>query len=226
MTTINATQTASVQVRNAITTIKSLGPDLRNWSASARKELRLGGNVDVLNGMGNVIGTAPKLALVVASPVFRAHFEAHPEAPRVKVTDPNFEDCAVKALVQWVTSITNHSTGKFAVELPQNDMDVLKVRYVAFKLGMEYIVIHFGRNYKGNHRHRTPSSGECALVERLFLGEGNEVLMAVGERMAYMRRRRQFNADQLAAVTKFFNENEHVGNAVNAADARAYNSRK
>jgi hypothetical protein len=74
MTTINATQTASVQVRNAITTIKSLGPDLRNWSASARKELRLGGNVDVLNGMGNVIGTAPKLALVVASPVFRAHF--------------------------------------------------------------------------------------------------------------------------------------------------------
>jgi hypothetical protein len=218
---IKANQSPQAQVQNAITNVKLFGKDLRNWSGSARRELLVGGWVNVLNGKGNLIAASPKLALVVASPVFRNYFEANPKATQVRLTNPNFEHAAVNLLVQWVTAIANHPSGRFGPDAPQDHMHLIKARYVAHKLGMEYCVGHFNMKYKQALRERTPSTNECILHERLFLGDKDELLTAVGSRLAYIRRRNLFNDAQLAALARFCQNNEHVGQAVDAADLRA-----
>jgi hypothetical protein len=71
----NATLPTRIQVENTIDTINKLkdGNDLRQWSQSARKELLLGGNIEITNNNGEIIGEAPKLALAVVSSTFREH---------------------------------------------------------------------------------------------------------------------------------------------------------
>lgn len=104
-----ATQPAHVQIRKTLDTMTALGGDLRKWNGSARKELRYG---------GDITGTAPKLALVVVSSVFRDYLENKPDAVQVKIVLAGVEDAAVAVLLKWTNTMVNNLSAKFGVGIP------------------------------------------------------------------------------------------------------------
>ncbi|KAH7070670.1 hypothetical protein BKA63DRAFT_392039, partial [Paraphoma chrysanthemicola] len=184
-----ASQPAHVQIRNTIQTMNTLkdGKDIRAWSTNARKELSTSSEVDVVNVKGDIIGTAPKLALVVVSRVFREHFEAHPEATQVKITSLSIDSQAVSVLLVWVHSILRNA-GTFGVAIPKPPLPsyLIKVRHAAYKLGMEQYTRHFQKVYKDNLRGRSPLPTECNLLERLAVEPADDMVTGVGERLAYL----------------------------------------
>jgi hypothetical protein len=220
-----ATQPSSVQVANTIATLNQLGSNIRNWSRTARKELTYGDVVDVVNIKGNIIGLAPKAALIVMSQAFRAHFEAAPGSAQIKVTDANVEDKAVFFLLNWIIKTIN--AGSFrpnehvSVPIPGSNGDLIKLRYAAHKLGMQQYVAHFPGTYKYHLRDRVPAVEECVLLDRLALGTDDELVMAVGGRMAYLRRTGAFNPSQIATLAAFLGTHANIGQAVEAADCRS-----
>jgi hypothetical protein len=220
-----ATQSSSVQVANTIATLNQLGGNIRNWSRTARKELTYGDMVDVINAKGDIIGLAPKAALIVMSQAFRAHFEATPDSAQIKITDANVEDKSVFFLLNWTIKTIN--AGSFRpnehvrVPIPGSNGNLIKLRYAAHKLGMQHYVAHFPGTYKYHLRDRVPAVEECALLDRLALGTDDELVMAIGGRMAYLRRTGAFNPTQIATLAAFLRTHANIGQAVEAADRRS-----
>jgi hypothetical protein len=215
-----ATQSSSVQVTNTIATLNQLGGNIRNWSRTARKELTYGDRVDIVSIDGDIIGLAPKAALIVMSQAFRAHFEATPESKQIKITDPNIDAQAVFVLLNWIVKTINAGTFRpnehVRLAIPGSNDDLVKLRYAAHKLGMQQYVAHFAGTYKYNLRSRTPQTAECALLNRMALGVDDELVMAVGGRLAYLRRTKAFNQAQLAALSGFLGTHANIRNAVDA----------
>jgi hypothetical protein len=222
-----ATLPAHVQVRKTIDTMATLkdGHDIRSWSATARKELTASSDVDVMNQQGDIIGTAPKLGLVVVSRVFRAHLEAHPDVQQVKVSSPSIDEQAVGVLLAWVKSILR-TGGKFGVGVPGSPTQLIKIRHAAHKLGMEQYVRHFQKVYKDGLRTRYPLPDECDLIERLAVGPVDDMVTSVGERLAYLRRRGEFDAASIAALAEFIKTHPMIQKAVLDADLRAAHVRQ
>jgi hypothetical protein len=217
----NATQPFHIQMDKTMDIVKALGDDIRKWNASARKELRYGGDVDVLDANHDIIGSAPKLALVVVSTTFRDYLENKPEATQVKIALPDVEDDAVAVLIKWTNTMVHNVSAKFGVGIPGFNVDLIKVRFAAHKLGMEKYISHFGRAYKDGLRYRTPPSEECALLERLAIGADDDLVNGAGARLAHLRRTRQFDAATLSSLTVFLNANAKMRAAVQAADSRS-----
>jgi hypothetical protein len=220
-----ATQSSRVQVANTIATLNQLGGNIHNWSRTARKELTYGDMVDVVNAKGDIIGLAPKVALIVMSQAFRAHFEATPDSAQIKITDANGEDKAVFFLLNWIIKTINTAPFRpnehVRVPIPGSNGDLIKLRYAAHKLGMQHHVTHFPGTYKYHLRDRVPAVEECALLDRLALGTDDELVMAVAGRMAYMRRTGAFNPTQIATLAAFLGTHANIGQAVEAADRRS-----
>jgi hypothetical protein len=200
--------------------------DLRIWPGLARRDLTLGGSVEILSSTGTYVCTAYKLALVVLSPMFRAYFEGNPSATSVEVADPKIEPSAIIHVMQWVRIIVDTPSASFGVKTPQNDEHLIKVRYAAVKLGMELFVRHFNRMYKQRLRDRMPSSAECETLERLALSDKDDLISAAGERLAYMRRRKFLDGYEMAALREFLGKNERMARAVDMADERTYHARR
>jgi hypothetical protein len=175
--------------------------------------------VTIMNQNGNVIAAAPKLALVVVSSVFRDFFETNSEAKGCKIPS-SVDDAAVVALVAWLKAITT-SVGKFGVSLPNSNEDLIKTRHAAYTLGMELYVRHFCKAYKDDLRNRTSSMVECDIAERIALEPVDDLLIALGERLAYLRRRREFNENSIAKLAEFLKTHPKLAQSVNAADTRA-----
>ena len=223
----NASQPAHIQIANTIQTMKTLknGHDIRQWSGTARKELILGGDVDIVNTDGDIIGTAPKLALVVVSSAFRAHLEKVPDADKIKVSHSAIDQDSIRFLLDWVKSILR-SSAKFGVGIPGSNIDLIKVRHTANLLEMDLYVRHFTKAYKEDLRNRIPPTSECELLERRAVGASDEMITAVGERLAYLRRRGEFNAASVAALAAFLDTHDKIRKAVNDADLRAAHTRR
>jgi hypothetical protein len=219
-----ATQSSSVQVANTIATVNQLGEKIRNWSRTARKELTLGDMVDVVKASDDIIGLAPKAALIVLSQAFRTHFEAAPESKQIKITDANVDDKAVFCLLNWIVKIINADAFRpnehVRLAIPCSNDDLIKLRYAAHKLGMQQYVAHFPGTYKYHLRTRTPDMAECALLDRMALGADDELIMAVGGRLAHLRRTGAFNQAQLAALSNFLGTHGNIRNAVDVYSPR------
>jgi len=222
----NASLPARLQVDNTIRLMQDMkgGNDIRQWSGTTRRELELSEQVDIVNDNGDFIATAPKLALVVVSSVFRDHFNNTPEAKFVKI-DPSLDDSAVAFLAAWVKAIVR-STGKFGVGLPPLNTDLIKVRHAAHFLGMELYVRHFQKAYKDDLRNRTPPMEECVLLERCVVGPVDDMMTGLGERLAYLRRRGDFDAGSIAKLAEFLQGHPVIAQAVYDADVRAAKARK
>lgn len=218
-------QSAELQVRNTIETLHVLGNDIRDWPDLARKELLLSDSVDILNAEGDIMSSAPRLALVFVSPVFREHFCASPDATEVMVYVTDIEAPAVHHIVKWIDAITTKLDGKFGINVPQTDIDLVKVRYAAYKFGMEMYVRHFVRPYRESLRTRVPTFDECVLVAHYAVCEEDELLVAVGERIGYLRRRKRFTEGEEAELAEFLEAHEMVREAVEKADARSARAR-
>ncbi|EAT77910.2 hypothetical protein SNOG_14718 [Parastagonospora nodorum SN15] len=134
-----ATQPAHVQIRLVLDTIKALGDDIRKWSVTARS-LRHGGNVDVEDGQGNLIGTAPKLALLVVSTIFRQHFEDKKQTlGKVKESilptiDKACRGCHFSRGSNMMIGQPDYQPGHSRSLSP--NIDLIKVCYASIKLGM------------------------------------------------------------------------------------------
>ncbi|KAF2032369.1 hypothetical protein EK21DRAFT_87233 [Setomelanomma holmii] len=219
-----ATLPAYIQVRKTIDMMNTLkdGSNICAWSGTARRELFAGGDVDVVDDAGNIIGTSPKLALVVVSRMFREHFEAHPDAKQVKITSTTIDAQAVDVLLGWVKSILN-GNGKWGVSVPASPLRLIKVRHAAYELSMHQYIRHFQRTYKDGLRDRTPNPEECGLMERCAIGPKDDMVTGLGERLAYLRRRGEFNAASIAALADFLKDHPMIKQAVMDADYRAAN---
>lgn len=219
----NAPLPARLQVDAVGRAMSTLSHDMRQWPAGPRREIALSDVVTIVNQKDEVISVAPKLALVVVSSVFRDYFDANPGAKGYKIP-AIIDDEAFKALVEWLTSITRGGD-KFGVALPTSNMDLIKVRHAAHTLGMEQYVRHFCRAYKDHLRRRTPLMDECELVERLALEPVDDLLVALGERLAYLRRRGEFNEEFIAMLAEFMKVHPKLARAVFAADERSARAR-
>ncbi|KAH4112664.1 hypothetical protein HBI24_235800 [Parastagonospora nodorum] len=215
-----ATQPAHVQIRLVLDTIKALGDDIRKWSVTARS-LRHGGNVDVEDGQGNLIGTAPKLALLVVSTIFRQHLEDKTDSTKVKISISNIDNAAVAVILKWVNTMIGNPTAKHGIHVPGSNIDLIKVRYAAIKLGMGPYVRHFGRAYQSDLRYRTPTQDECFVLERLATTLNDEFLVHASERLGYLRRTRQMVPDTIAALAAFLESSPYMRASVQLADNRA-----
>jgi hypothetical protein len=220
-----ASQPVHVQVRDTMDTIKALGDDLHKWNHSALKGVRYSGDIDVVNSKGDILDTAPKLALVVASSVFRQHLEANPTFECVEVKDLNIEEAVVTLLLNYVKTMVGNSTAKFGINISSSNVDLIKLRYAAIKLGMEMYVRHFIRAYKDDVCEHTPPADECVLLKRLCLGPNGDVVNAAGARLAYLHRVKQLNAAGIAALGTFLQGNANLRAAVTTADSRSHTRR-
>lgn len=219
-----ATLPVKVQIENTLDIMNKLagGNDVRNWSVSARKELLRGPKITIVNSDNDVLCEAPLLALVVASTTFRQHLQVYPDSKRVKV---DADGISVRILVDWIKRTLN-SAGKFGVQIPKENHDLIILRNTAQKLGMDMYVAHFLKAYKNTLYTRTPTMAECRLLQNSTVDANDELLLAVGERLAYLRRRKAFSSVQLTALNNFLNTNSKICSAVEAADARVREIRK
>ncbi|KAF1842952.1 uncharacterized protein K460DRAFT_407324 [Cucurbitaria berberidis CBS 394.84] len=219
----NAAQPAHVQVQNTIENMRNMrdGKDLRKYSKSARKELLLGGTIDIMTKDGKtVIGAVPKLALVVASSTFRTYLEKSPNSSSVKISNTSIDVSAVSVLLIWLNAITK-SVGKYGVTIPDSNDDLIKIRYAAQMLGMDPYVTHLVKAYKDDLRLRTPPPSECTLLEQCTVYKNDEMINAMGARLAYLRRTGSFGKEDLIVLTELFKDNKNIGDAAQRADARA-----
>ncbi|KAF1919210.1 hypothetical protein BDU57DRAFT_545920 [Ampelomyces quisqualis] len=217
--------TAADHIRYTTRAILTYGTDIRIWPAPARHDLTLAGTVLVLSSTSAPICKAYKLVLFVTSPHFRAYFESNPSATSVEIADPNIDLPAIMHVMQWVQIVVDNPTAKFGIKVPGGNEDIVKVRYAAVKLGLELYVRHFVRIYKDRLRDRMPSSAECELVERMALDDGDDVVCAVGERLAHLRRRQVLDMYEVAALEEFLSKHEVMARAVFAADERVKHAR-
>jgi hypothetical protein len=108
--------------------------------------------------------------------------------------------------MKWVNAITRASDKNSGVPVPirhdeADHMFVIQVRYAAQVLGMELYVRHFVQAYKESLRQRMPLPYEIEFLQRVSRGDGKDDMVdALGERLAYLRRIGQFSASQLSAV--------------------------
>jgi hypothetical protein len=203
------------------------GYDIRTYSASARKELLSGGNIDICKKESSeIIAVVPKLALVVISKTVRDYLVANPDTTTF-FAQAHIEGGAVAHLIKWVNDIIRASDKKFGVPVPIRDDEadhlfIIQVRYAAQVLGMELYVRHFIRAYKESLRQRTPLPYEIETLQHLSHGDvKDDMVEALGERLGYLRRIGQFSASQLPMVQRILTENPKVAKAVQQADERA-----
>jgi hypothetical protein len=188
--------------------------------------LTLGGDVFVSNKNGDHIGTAPKLALVVVSATFREHLEAAPGSNELKVSYAAVNELAVRVLLEWTKSIVHSSNGKFGVGIPSSNRDLLRLRFVAHKLGMQQYVRHHEVAYKKALCERIPTMEECDILERRVVGVDDELISVVGGRFGYLCRKHEFNTDSLTALATFLETHDQIRKAVDDADERSAHARR
>lgn len=86
---------------------------------------------------------------------------------------------------------------------------------------MDQYVRHFLKVYTDSLRMRTPLPAEIITLEKYAAQENDDLVQALGERLGYLRRTSAFTEHQSIQVTAFLSTHVKLGQAVQAADARA-----
>lgn len=88
-------------------------------------------------------------------------------------------------------------------------------------LGMDPYVSHFVKAYKNDLYTRIPPSSECTLLVQCTAYKKDDLIDAVGARLAHLRRTGAFKKGALIALNSFLEANKKLDDAIQAADARA-----
>jgi hypothetical protein len=182
------------QVNKVLTDMAKLNGSyhLRNWSASARKELApdITIKVEVLDPSGNKVNVImPKLAFLAASPAFRQHLEANPEDTWVKFRHKNVSLDSIRTIATWLRKIC---TDKHYTDIPiPNDIEKgLELRLAARVLGMAQYTSQIIEGYIRGLVFRTVEAKELVVVSELTREETVEdpILDALANYIAYLCR--------------------------------------
>ncbi|KAF1834393.1 hypothetical protein BDW02DRAFT_466612, partial [Decorospora gaudefroyi] len=130
----------------------------------------------------------PKLALLVTSSAFRSYVQTCPDTISIRITHGSLDYQSLSTLLNWVNQIMSLPGHKLGVNVPVDCIQIIKTRYAAQVLGMEPYVRHFVENYKLGLRYRTPTPYEFQVVEECSLVEKDDMVEAVGRRIAYLCR--------------------------------------
>lgn len=208
------------------------GQDLKVWSLSARRSLGAAGGAAFVIPKGDISsngiraslltkkteGTtdrrfeAPKLAMIVASPVIADYFVKNPESEQFHCRDVYFKTRAIEQIAFWlrisltVPKLENIHLPKLKPELSVADLrESLDLRVAMQLLGMSQHIRHFVELYKATLEYpensaidpgktptvfRIPSTAEARIVlDHAIIGARDEVVDALAYHMVVVKKK-------------------------------------
>jgi hypothetical protein len=203
-----ASLTPEGQVSKVMADMNSLkgGHDLRNWSASARKELMPSLTIALQVGADASSRIyMPKLALVAISPVVCAYLKKDPSAVTAKFVHPDISREAVVVLAQWLKDISSQADFP-ELPIPEDMNDFWKLRLTAYTLGMEQYTDHFDNYYANDVEYRAPDLEEIAAVVENTRDSKDAILGALANQISYLCRYNKVSEARKAAYTNLMVE--------------------
>lgn len=168
------------------------GYHLRNWSASARRELypHITIKVEVLDPNGKEVEVSvPKLAFFAASPAFRRHISDYAEAKLIRCNHKDVTLESMRAISKWLRKIC---TDKEYTDLPipNNLQKGLELHLTARTLGMAQYTQQVIERYIGGLVCRTVEVNELVTVAELTCKDAvvDPILEALANHVAYLCR--------------------------------------
>ncbi|KAI4655158.1 uncharacterized protein J4E79_008223 [Alternaria viburni] len=182
------------QVNKVLTDMANLkgGNHLRNWSASARKELapNITIKVEVLDPNGNKVNVnMPKLAFFAASSAFRQHLEANPDDTWVKFCHKDVSLNSMRTIVKWLRAICTDQQYT-DIPIPKDVKKGLELRLAAQVLGMTQYTSQIIKDYICGLIYRPVEAHELVLVAEITRKETVEdpIVDALANYVAYLCR--------------------------------------
>jgi len=182
------------QVNKVLTDMANLngGNHLRNWSASARKELapNITIKVEVLDPNGNKVNVnMPKLAFFAASSAFRQHLEANPDDTWVKFCHKDVSLNSMRTIAKWLRTICTDQQYT-DIPIPKDVKKGLELRLAAQVLGMTQYTSQIIKGYICGLVYRPVEAEELVLVAELTRKETVEdpIVDALANYVAYLCR--------------------------------------
>ncbi|CAA9959004.1 hypothetical protein PTMSG1_02532 [Pyrenophora teres f. maculata] len=162
-----ATLSPTAQVQKVLADVKNLNGSyhLRNWSASARKELApyIKIKLELLHNGSYVGFSVSKLAFIAASPVFAEHMAGRPDAELLRFISPEVDLYAAKAIACWLQKICSEKVYT-DLPIPEDVEKGLQLRRTARTLGMSQYVADVIECYVLGLCDRVPDVSELTLV--------------------------------------------------------------
>ncbi|CAO2653263.1 Nn.00g026740.m01.CDS01 [Neocucurbitaria sp. VM-36] len=202
-----ATLSPEAQIHKVIADINNLkgGTDLRNWSAAARKELSSSITItlEIERAGKHVKIEVPKLALLVASPKFRAHMVQDPAAQKLGIIHQDISLDSIKIIANWLKDVCDNVDFPL-VPVPEELGEVLRLRLTALKLGMQQYVHHIQEHYVRGVQSRIPSLVEITIVidNTRAKYENDPVVVGLANRLDYLRRHHKVSPEEEMAFAK------------------------
>jgi hypothetical protein len=237
------------------------GEDLRKWSQSARKALKGGRSAAFLVSQGKRLRAeslqfndfctgnehdaklwsyeAPKLAMVLASPVIRDYFVQNPDSTEFPVLSVHFKSKAIESIAHWlriviiVPELHNIRLPKLGSSMSDVDLkDCLNIRVAMEILGMEKYIDDFASNYQAtllypgvpgaNATLRIPSTKEARrIIDNAILPTQDgrdEVVDVLADHLVILNKKNMLDAEWIAFLGDL--KNIMLGQAVKLAEAR------
>jgi len=196
-----ATLSPVTQVQKVLADINNFDGSyhLRNWSAKARKELAPNVTItlELLHNGSYVEVEVPKLAFLVASPVFADHVAGSPEAVLLRFISTEVDLEAVKAIASWLRKICSEKIYT-NLPVPLDIKKALQLRRTARTLGMSQYVVDTIEYYILGLCYRIPDVYELVLVSEHTkdLGLVDPMLEALANWVGYLMKYHLVDAKQ------------------------------
>ncbi|KAJ4360788.1 uncharacterized protein N0V89_001355 [Didymosphaeria variabile] len=243
--------TPDVQISKVLEDQKKMngGGNLKNWSLSARKELAGGKSAAFLvpifskNHEAKTWSyEAPKLAMVVASPVLRDHFVQNPESTEFHALNSHFKAKAIEAIAHWlriamtVPELRNIQLSKISPTMSNADLkDSLDLRVAMQLLGMSQYIDHFASKYQSTLVYPGPSAANSnattlrvphtdearTILDHAVMPAQNgrdEVVDALAYHLVVLKKKKMLGAEWTAFLADF--TNLMLSHAMKLAEAR------
>lgn len=179
------------QINKVIADMNNLqgGYDLRNWSASARKELSafITITIEIDCADKRVKVAVPKLPLLVASPNLREFMVESPAAKYLHIIHADVSLEAVRIIANWLRRACD-SPEFPTMGVPTDLGEALKLRLTAWKLGMDRYVEHIEERYVKGIADRVATLNEIRLVVDNTRAKytNDAVVVALANRLNYL----------------------------------------
>jgi hypothetical protein len=204
---------------------------LVNLSAIERKALATGPPVKFMVGE-KVIAKIPRALFVATSSMGTARFDTNSEVHLSSGYDEASTDCLAH-LVHWLEGTTKHNK-VHPLRAYRDLTKAIKLYHVAKDVGFMRYINNTMVFFKVTIRDCTPSKRDLEAVENLCTDSKDSFLNMFADRIAYLIRKKQVDAEYLARVSTFPNVDKavHEHNSdyeerqVRAANARAAAARR
>ncbi|KAF2032373.1 hypothetical protein EK21DRAFT_87236 [Setomelanomma holmii] len=192
-------------------------------SFCARKELTQALTISLVIGKEPaMVVHVPKLALIVASPVVRAHFAKNPTEPQAKFTHPDVSLESVRQIAKWLREVCNKPAFS-ELPIPQDPEEALKLRLTAHTLGMERYVEHFETYFLEHVNVRFPSLQYITEIVENTREKDDPILVSLASLLSYLCRYHKVSQEKEIEFAELLAENKysHLLDAVDEEKVKA-----